>query len=154
MDIAVIIILGLIGIALILVEVFLIPGITIAAIVGVGAFIGATWYAFAKVGSTAGVITLISSVVLLAALFVYLIKSKALNTIGLKTNIDSTVASDIRIDIHPGDEGITLSRLNPMGKVKVNGTVMEAKSQGDYIDVDVPVEVLKVSPTQLIVKTK
>lgn len=154
MDIAIIIVLGLVGIVLILAEVFLIPGITIAAIFGVASFVGAIWYAFANMGTTAGIITLVASLLLLSVLFIYFIKSKTLNAIGLKTNIDSTIASDIVLDIHPGDTGIAVSRLNPIGKVKVNDTVMEAKSLGDLIDVDTPIEVLKVSNTQLIVKTK
>lgn len=155
MEIVIVIVLGLVGLLLLLVEIFLIPGVTIAAIAGVASLIGSTWYAFAKIGPVAGVITLISLLLLLAIMFVYLVKSKALNVIGLKTNIDSTVTSNNEaLDIVPGDNGVTLSRLNPIGKVRVKDVIMEGKSLGELIEEDTDIEVLKVSPTQLIVKTK
>lgn len=154
MDIAIIVVLAAIGILLILLEIFLIPGITLAAIFGGLSFVGAIWYAFSQVSTTAGIVTLISSILILSLLFVYLIKSKALNAIGLKTNIDSTIDTGESLNIHPGNEGITLSRLNPVGKVKVNDVVMEARSLGEFMDENTPVEVIKVTKNQLIVKSK
>lgn len=154
MDIAIVVVLGLIGILLILAEIFLIPGVTVAAIFGGLSLVGAVWYAFARIGTLAGVITLAASIALLAFSFLYFVKSKALNVIGLKTNIDSTVDSGDSVHINPGDEGITVSRLNPVGKARVNNIVMEARSLGEYINEDTPIEVVKVTKNQLIVKTK
>jgi membrane-bound ClpP family serine protease len=142
------------GIALILVEIFLIPGLTITALAG-GAFsIGGIYYAFRTFGNTAGAITLISVLAIIGIAFVYLVKSKALDTIALKTDIDSTVASKDSLEVSAGDEGISISRLNPMGKVKVNNVTMEAKTFGEFIDENTAVIVVKVSPNQLVVKSK
>ncbi|MCC8146989.1 MAG: hypothetical protein LIO93_11275 [Bacteroidales bacterium] len=154
MDILIVIVLCAVGIILILVEIFLIPGITIAAIAGGLFALGGVYYAFTSLGTTVGVITLVAVLVITAFLFVYLIKSKALDKIALKTDVDSTVASRKDIGVEIGDTGMTISRLNPIGKVKVNDTVMEGKSIGDFIDEDTEIEVVKVSPTQLLVKTK
>lgn len=155
MDILIVIILCLLGIVLILVEIFLIPGISVAAIAGVLFSIGGVYWAFTHIGTTAGITSLALTALAMGASFYYLIKSKALDkTIALKTNMDSTIASDIQLDISEGDIGITVSRLNPMGKVEVNGITMEAKTLGDFIDEDCEVSVLKVNPTQLIVQKK
>jgi Membrane-bound serine protease (ClpP class) len=154
MDIVIVVVLGIVGILLILAEIFLIPGVTVAAIFGGLSLVGSVWYAFARIGAEAGVITLVAALAVLAFLFVYFVKSKTLNVIGLKTNIDSTVDSGDSAHIHPGDEGITISRLNPVGKVRVNDIVMEARSLGEFIDEDAAVEVVKVTKNQLIVKTK
>jgi membrane-bound ClpP family serine protease len=154
MDIAIVIVLCLIGIVLILLEIFLIPGITFAALAGGLFYAGAIYYAYSHLGASGGTITLISSLVVFGIVFVWLIKSKALESIALKTNIQSTVAGDDSLKIKEGDEGISISRLNPMGKVRVNEVTMEAKTLGEFIDEETEIVVFKVSPTQLIVKTK
>jgi Membrane-bound serine protease (ClpP class) len=153
MDILIVIMLCLLGLILILVEIFLIPGITITALVGAIFSIGGVYYAFTHIGVGAGLIALLVSVLAIGAAFIYLVKSKALDkTIGLSTNIDSSVASGDHLNISVGDKGTTISRLNPIGKVKVNGITMEAKSLDEFIDEDVEIDVLKVTPMQLIVK--
>lgn len=155
MDILIVLVLCLLGIILILAEIFLIPGITITIVAGIASLAGGVYFAFSRLGSTAGAITLLFSLLTTAIAFVYLIKSKALDkTIGLHTNIDSTVASKEYLNISVGDEGMTLSRLNPVGKVRVNGITIEAKTLGDFIEEETPIVVLKVKPTQLVVTTK
>jgi len=153
MDILIVIVLCIIGIVLILVEIFLIPGLTVMAIAG-GAFsIGGIYYAFRNLGTTAGIVTLLLVVAMVGIAFIYLVKSKALDHIALKTNIDSTVTDKELPDISVGDNGITISRLNPMGKVRINNITMEAKTMSGFIDENTTVTVVKVSPTQLIVRT-
>ena len=151
MDIVIVIVLCAIGILLILVEIFLIPGITFTAIAGVAFSIGGIYYSFKYMGPTAGVITLIAVAAAIGLSFVYLIKSKALNKIALQTDINSTVFSKDLPDISEGDTGIAISRLNPIGKVRVNNITMEAKTLGGFIDENTSVKVTKVFPTQLIV---
>jgi membrane-bound ClpP family serine protease len=154
MNLLIVIILCLLGIILVLVEIFLIPGITITAVLGGIFILGGVYYAFSHLGVPEGIIALTATSIAIGAACVYLIKSKTLEVIALKTNIHSTVASGESLNISEGDEGITLSRLNPIGKVKVNNIVMEGKSWGGFIDEDAKITVIKVMPTQLIVKTK
>jgi len=151
MDILIVIVLCLIGIILILVEIFLIPGLTITAIAGAAFSIGGIYYAFRNLGATAGIITLLLLITIIAIAFIYLIKSKALDSIALKTNLKSTVADKELSGISEGDTGISVSRLNPMGKVRVNNITMEAKTLGGFIDENTAIKVIKVSPSQLIV---
>lgn len=151
MDILIVIVLCIIGIILILAEIFLIPGLTITAVAGAAFSIGGIYYAFRTLGTPAGVITMVSTAAIIGIAFVYLVKSKALDNIALKTDISSTVAE--LPDISEGDKGITISRLNPVGKVRVNNITMEAKTLSGFIDENTPVTIIKISPTQLIVTT-
>jgi len=151
MDILIVIVLCIIGIILVLVEIFLIPGVTFMAVAGILFALGGVYYAFQYLGSTAGIIALIAVVAIIGFAFVYLVKSKALDNIALKTDIDSTVGAKELPDISIGDKGISISRLNPMGKVRVNNITMEAKTMGGFIDESTSVTVIKVLPTQLIV---
>jgi len=153
MDVLVVIVLCLIGILLILAEIFLIPGLTITAIAGAAFTIGGIYYAFRTLGATGGMITLFSVIAIICIVFVYLIKSKALDSIALKTNIKSTVADNESKGISEGDTGISISRLNPMGKVRVNNITIEAKTLGEFIDEHTTIKVIKVFPSQLIVTT-
>ena len=155
MDIFITAILLILGIILILAEIFLLPGITIA-IVGGAIFIGGgLFYAYTHLGVEGGNIALAVSAVTFIFTFFWLIKSKAINKIGLKTDIDSTVADKkLMNEINEGDEGITVSRLNPVGKVKVKQITVEAKTLGDFVDENVEIVVLKVYPTQVVVKEK
>lgn len=155
MNVIIIVVLCLIGILLILAEIFLIPGLTITALAGAAFSIAGIYYAFRSYGVWGGSITLGSILVIIGIAFVYLVKSKALDkTISLQTDIDSTVASGESLNVAVGDEGVSISRLNPMGRVRVNNITMEAKTLGDFVDENTEIVVLKVSPMQLIVKTK
>ncbi|MDR0864075.1 MAG: hypothetical protein LBO74_03970 [Candidatus Symbiothrix sp.] len=155
MDIAIVVILCLLGIVLILLEIFLIPGLTITIVAGAAAAIAGVYLAFSRLGTTAGIITLVAMLLVFGIAFVYLVKSKALdNTIALKTDINSTVASKDSLGIAEGDEGVCISRLNPVGKVRVNNITMEGRSLGDFMDENTGIVVVKVTPTQLLVKTK
>ncbi|MDR1369399.1 MAG: NfeD family protein [Dysgonamonadaceae bacterium] len=154
MDIFIVIVLCLVGILLILLEIFLIPGITFALVGGLVFGAGGVFYAYSKLGTIGGTVTLVSMLILFGFTFIWLIKSKALDkTIALKTDINSTVATNDSLSVKEGDEGICLSRLNPIGKVKVNGITMEAKSFGEFIDENTPVVIVKVNPVQLVVKS-
>ncbi len=153
MDILIIILLCLVGILLVLLEIFLIPGVTFAAVFGALFCVGGIYYAYTSLGIIGGTIALIASFIVFGIAFVWLVKSKALDKIALKTDIKSTIASQDSLNIKEGDHGITMSRLNPIGKVRVNGIIMEAKTFGEFLDENTPVQVVKVTPVQLIVKT-
>jgi membrane-bound ClpP family serine protease len=57
------------------------------------------------------------------------------------------------LDIHPGDEGITLSRLAPIGKANICDRVVEAKSTGDFIDENTAIRVIRVDGYNVLVST-
>ena len=103
-------------------------------------------------GVRAGNYTLVISSFLLMGSFLYFIKSKSLRRIALTTNIDAKVDTSDLLKIKKGDIGITQSRLNPIGKVFINGLTVEAKSiDGEMIDEDTEVEVIKVEWSNILV---
>jgi len=152
MDIAIVCVLLFLGIVFFLIELFLLPGISIAGIVG-GVFIGgAIYYAYAFVGPMAGTITLIGGLVFFALAVWWFMHSKALDKMMLKTDIDGKIEPLKGLDIQAGDIGKTLSRLAPMGKIRINNAVIEAKTTGDFIDEDEEIVVLEVYNTNVLVE--
>ena len=128
-----------VAIVLILLEIFMLPGITVA---GVGGFLfaaGGLFYAY-SVSTPIGNVTLAVSSLVFAASFIWLLRSK--------------LVSSRDLGIVPGDEGLTLSRLAPIGKARINGITVEAKSMDELIDENTPVEVIRVDGYNVIVKIK
>ncbi|WP_243346453.1 NfeD family protein [Parabacteroides sp. FAFU027] len=151
-DLIIIIVLLLVGIGLLILETFFIPGFGIAGIAGIAFFAGGIMFAFSSLGAKGGTITLSASMIITAALFIWLIKSSALDRLALKTHISSSVADEKHSKIEPGDHGVTISRLNPIGKAMIKDEIVEAKSELGFIDENTPIEVISVHPTQVIVK--
>ena len=154
-DIIVVAAVILLGVIFLLLEIFLLPGVGIAAVAGILFVVGGIIYAYVYIGATEGNILLASSALLLGGGFMYLLRSKSLKKISLNTEIDSTVDTGDLRKISVGDTGRTISRLNPMGKVYVNGVMVEGKSvDGEMIDEDSEIEVLKVDFSNVIVRRK
>ena len=132
-----------VAIVLILLEIFMLPGITVA---GVGGFLfaaGGLFYAY-SVSTPIGNVTLAVSSLVFAASFIWLLRSKSFNRVALKTEHRFQAGIQPRLGIVPGDEGLTLSRLAPIGKARINGITVEAKSMDELIDENTPVEVIRV----------
>lgn len=84
MDILIIASLIIGAVILFLVELFVIPGISVAGFLAGGCIIFANYYAFAYMGTTAGVITLIISALACIGSLVWFMRSKTLDKIALK----------------------------------------------------------------------
>jgi membrane-bound ClpP family serine protease len=152
MTIFIIVLLLVLGIVLILLEFFVLPGITVAGIAGVVMMLGGIYLSYHHYGSTIGHLTVLGSVVFsLLALWLAL-KSGTWNKIMLKTEIDSKVEKLGEDTVAVNDEGICLSRLAPMGQVRINNQIVEAKSTGTYVDEKTEVKVIKIVDKVIIVK--
>lgn len=145
----------LLGILFLLAEFFLLPGISIAGIAGGIFMLGGVIYAYLYLGNMGGNITVAVSALAFGISFVWLLKSKSLQKIALNAEITGSVDNSSLKKIHPGDEGITISRLNPIGKVMVNDEVVEGKTaDGELIDEDTHIEVVLIDSYNIIVKRK
>lgn len=153
LDIIIIAFLIIVAIVLVLLEIFLLPGITVAGIGGALFALGGIVYAY-SVGTMVGHISLVASIVLFAASFAWLMRSKSFSKVALNKDIDSKLTSSRDLGLEVGDEGVTLSRLAPIGKARFGEVTVEAKSIGEFIDEDTPVVVMRVDGYNVIVTTK
>jgi len=91
MNTILVVLLVLAGVALLLMEMFLLPGFGIAGVSGFGCLVAAVVVAWMWIGHMAGLITL-GACVLLTALAIWgFVRSKALDKMALDTKIDSHV---------------------------------------------------------------
>ncbi len=143
----------LLGILLFLIEFLLIPGITVAGIGGLILITAGVYLAFTEHGTEMGLITLGASLVASVLILAVSLRSRTWKRVMLNTNIDSIVnEGPAEGSINPGDKGKSVTRLAPVGKVKVNNITMEAKSIAGFVDPHTEIEVVKISGSQLIVK--
>ncbi len=156
MSMTLIIFLIILGIILFLIEFLLVPGITVAGIGGAILMIGGVIMAYHFHGTAAGNYTLIGTAVASFITIYFVLKTKTWNRIMLKTSIDGkvNVVEKENPNVKVGDIGETVTRLNPMGRVLVNGENFEGKSEDKFIDQRSIVEVTKVLSNKIIVKLK
>ncbi|MCL2597971.1 MAG: nodulation efficiency protein D (NfeD) [Paludibacter sp.] len=151
-SVALIVILLVVGIVFLIIELFLIPGTSIAGIASAILLICAVYFAYKGLGATAGNITLISSVVLAGIAIWLFVHMRTFDKIELKTEIKSKVDPLKGLNIKVGDKGRTQSRLAPMGKVMIDGNIIEAKTRGEFLDHNTEIVVVEVLSTNVLVE--
>lgn len=100
----------------------------------------------------AGNITVIGTVVAFIGSIVVAFKSGTWRKMSLNEEITSKVNTDVEFQLKPGDRGLAVSRLAPMGKILVNDVYFEAKSESGFIDHNTEIIVSKIINKQAIVK--
>nr|WP_227461784.1 hypothetical protein [Odoribacter sp. OF09-27XD] len=83
----------------------------------------------------------------------YVLRAQTWKRLSLESKIDGTV-EPVDERIRPGDCGVCIGRLAPMGKVKIGESVVEALSEDGYVDANSKVEVVKVYRDKIVVKLK
>jgi membrane-bound ClpP family serine protease len=152
MTLFIIILLIVLGVVLLLLEFLVIPGITLAAIGGVLMIAGGIYLSYDHYGTAIGHWTVLATIVFCGGVLALALKSKTWNKIMLNAEVDSKVDKLEEESITIGDQGVCMSRLAPMGKIKINKTIVEAKSTGAYIDEKSKVEVVGIVDKTVIVK--
>ena len=154
MDILIITMLIVAAVLLFLIELFIIPGISIAGFLAGGCIIFAHFYGFAHLGTTGGFITLgISAIACTGSLFLFM-RSKTLDKVALKMNITSKVDRTAEEKIKVGDTGIAITRLALFGNADIEGHIVEVKSMDGFLNEKTPVVVSRIADGIIMVEKK
>lgn len=152
MNLLIIFFLIFLGIVLLLIEFTILPGITIAGIGGVLLFGYSIYMAFSSYGTLAGFLTLGFVLIVAPTLVVLLFKGKSGKKMVLKTVLHG-VANEIDHEkVKIGDTGVTIGRLAPMGKIKVNNEVVEVRSTGTFVDPGQQVRIIQIEKSLITVE--
>ena len=154
MDILIIIVLIVAAVILFLVELFVIPGISIAGILAGACMIYANYYAFAYLGTTAGFITLgVSAIACIGSLILFM-RSKTLDKVALKKNITSKVDRTAADQVKVGDTGVAITRLALIGNAEIDGNIVEVKSMDGFLNEKTPIIVIRITDGVIMVEKK
>jgi len=158
------VLLVLAGLALLVLEVFVIPGFGIAGALGIVAIIGGLVLSMLGSGATAQFMLLTAARVVFALVFAlvaslvllrYLPKLPLGRQLVLKAGLDtgSGYVSMPASDLHwLGRSGRAGSTLRPAGIAEFDGQRVDVVSEGDYIDAGEPIEVIRVDGNRIVVK--
>ena len=149
---AFIIVLTIVGLVLILSEIFLIPGVGVAGVLGVLALGGACYYVFYEFGVVAGIIFTAAIVTVLIGLVIYTIKTKTWKKLAINTKIDSKAQDSGEESLSVGDTGKAVTRLAPIGMARINGKSYEVKSLEGMLDAGTEIEVVLFEDNKIYVK--
>ena len=147
-----IIILMLLGLVLVLTEIFLIPGIGVAGILGVLSMCGSSYFAFIEYSTLGGVVATVVNLTLLATLAIIAFRAKTWKRLSLNTNIDSRAVSDESELVRVGEKGKAMTRMAPSGTVLFDNAKVEARSFEGMIDAGSEVEVVLIEDNKIYVK--
>ncbi len=152
MNIIIILFLIILGIVLLMIEFTILPGITIAGLGGLLLFAYSTYLAFSSYGNTIGFLILAFILIVAPTIIVLLFKGKSGKKMVLKAVLHG-VANEINHEkVNIGDIGVTIGRLAPMGKIKVNNEVVEVRSTGTFVNPGEKVRIIQIEKSQITVE--
>ncbi|MCV9385886.1 NfeD family protein [Reichenbachiella ulvae] len=160
-----------IGLVLIALEIFVIPGFGIAGISGIFLSVGSLVlimvnndffdFSFVPTGNIAvaamtALLGLIGAFIVMFIGGVRLTQSKAFDRIALPNVLDSKAGytSNFKTESFIGKTGNTYTILRPSGKVMIEDAIYDASSRGEYIDKDTEIEVIAEEGNYLKVRQK
>ena len=149
-----IIMLIVLGVVFLLLEILVIPGTTLAGIVGFALLFVGLWQAYVSKGIIEGHITLGATLVVTVISLYYAFKAGTWKRMALKTSIDSKMDQLDGIVIREGDTGTSVSRLAPSGKAMINNNIVEVHTYGEFIDQEKEIIVISVKDNKIVVTTK
>ena len=152
MEALIIIALILAGLLLFIVEVFLIPGISIAGIASAICILYANYYAFSALGAEAGFLTLAVSVAGCIGITAWFMHSKTVHKLSLKKSLDYKINPLKGLNIKVGNEGIAVTRLALIGNAEISGHIIEVRSADGLIDEKTPIYVERIVENTVIVR--
>ena len=152
MEILILVALVIGGLILFAVEVFLIPGISVAGIFSAGLILYAIYHAFDVMGTQAGILTLLISALGVVGVTMWFMKSKTVDRLSLKKSLDYKHNPLEGLQLKEGDTGITVTRLTLIGNVDFNGNIVEVHSADGFIDEKTEVVITKIVNNIVFVK--
>ncbi len=142
----------IVGLLFLILEILVIPGI----IVGI---IGAAMVVFGIIlgyrsGTTEGNLTLAGTLLTTVILLIMVFRSKTWNRLMLNNQNKSRVNELEENAVHVGDILLTVSKLRPMGKARLNDEHYEVTSISNYINENIEIIVVKIDGNKIYVKQK
>jgi membrane-bound ClpP family serine protease len=143
-----------VGIIFLLLEILVVPGTAVAGLFGLGLVVAGVVVAFNNYGTNVGALTLVGSLVFSVISIALALKSNTWKKAMLGSEIDSRVNVIEVGRVVAGDEGLSITRLNPMGKAQIGDDYFEVSSKDNLIAENTPIVVVKVDGNKIIVKPK
>jgi membrane-bound serine protease (ClpP class) len=152
------------GVVLLALEIFVIPGFGVAGVLGIVALLGGLALSLVGAGATSALVIWAVGRVALSLLIAIAVSVAFLRllprlpygrSLVLATGLDARAgyASAPEGDLKwVGKQGVASTPLRPAGIALLEGERVDVVSQGEYIAADVPIEVMRVDGNRIVVR--
>jgi membrane-bound serine protease (ClpP class) len=153
-----------VGLALLGAEIFIVPGFGVTGVLGIGALLAGLTLSLLGGGATAGTILWAAVRVLgstLAAAIVALVAFRYLPSLpmGRRLVLETVLPAQAGFASPPeadrgwlGQQGVAASTLRPAGLAHLNGTRVDVVTEGEYVELGAPIEVMRVDGNRIVVR--
>ncbi len=148
------------GLVLMIIEVFFVPGVGLPAAAGFVCIIASIILSFddLRTGVSVASLVIIGTLALLIILFNYIVKNKNIFskfvTKPLNDGTSDVIHDVIDFDMFAGKAGKSVTDLKPTGKAEIEGKVVDVITRGSFLPKDSPLEVVSVEGNKIVVALK
>ena len=145
----------ILGFGLILLEIFVIPGINIFGIVGVLTMGAGVWYAYARLGTGSAAAVAVIGLGGTFLLVRLLIRVRAWHRIVLDTDTGRDQGYDSSapgLEALTGLRGQALTPLRPAGRAQIGDRIIDVVTEGDFVSTGEPIEVIEIGGNRVVVQ--
>jgi len=151
------IILFVIGILLILAEIFFIPGFGLAGISGITAILASIFLTFGNIvqATYSILIALIISIVGFFLLIKFFPSTRTWRSFVLSTAQNKELGYTVGtrdLERFVGKKGIAITPLRPSGIAEVNGKKLNVLTRGEYVEINTKIKVISVEANKIVVE--
>ncbi len=143
-----------VGIIFLLLEILVVPGATVVGILGVALVVAGNVVSFNHYGTETGVITILMTLVVSLVAIGLALRSRTWKRAMHSSALEGRVNVIETNKVNKGDEGLAVTRLNPMGKALIKEEYYEVTSKDNLISENTEITVVKVEGNKIIVKSK
>ena len=141
----------LLGVIIILIELFLVPGTTIVGFIGFALCLLSLYFGFRDLGMMYGTVLLVGSLVFLGSALYWSIRKQTWKKFALNKSVNGRLKKRT-LNVSEGDEGIATSALRPSGEALFGDEIVEVHSQGGFIGVNSKINIILVEGNKIYVK--
>jgi len=139
------------GMALLAVEILVIPGFGLIGVLGIASMIGSAYVAYDQLGDTYALLTIAAGLVAGGVMFWLFPKTAAGKAMVLETAHRGGAARP-ELKLLEGREGVVVSDLRPSGSVEIDGRPVDVVTEGQYVEVGTKVRVVRVEGARVVVE--
>jgi len=141
-----------IGFAVLLVELFFLPGTSVFGAIGLLIMIIGIGLTYSNHGASTGHATLVISLAVSLVATIVAFRRFENSDLGLKTELDGRVneLKDLKIDVL--DRGVAFGDIKPHGRARIDGQLYNVDSLGEFIEDKRPVEIVKITDQKIFVR--
>jgi membrane-bound ClpP family serine protease len=139
------------GIVFIFLEVFVIPGTTVFALIGAVCIVVAIVGSYTYLGTNFGHLSIVVGFSVFLLFFFLGRRLMDKNQLSLQQVVSGKV-NEFEANVQVGDEGLTFTDVKPNGKAIINDEKVEVYSNGEYIEKDQKIKVIKINQNKIIIK--